>query len=86
MVIFTVGDMPPVGLSIAPPGEIEAQAEPVVYVNTGEPYGGPYEFTPTNTIQTAEVSGLMATEDIIINPIPNNYGLITWNGATLTVS
>ena len=27
-----------------------------------------------------------ATADIIINPIPRNYGLVTWNGSVLTVS
>lgn len=49
-------------------------------------YLGPYEFTPTQGTQTAAVANTRATRDIIINPIPSNYGLITWNGATLTVS
>ena len=49
-------------------------------------YSGPYEFTPTQEIQMVRVNGKQATDDIKINPIPSNYGLITWNGSTLTVS
>lgn len=49
-------------------------------------YEGPYEFTPTEEAQTVEIENLMATQDITIEPIPSNYGLITWDGATLTVS
>lgn len=49
-------------------------------------YEGPYEFTPTAGSQTIEIERKMATADIIINPIPSNWGLITWNGSVLTVS
>lgn len=49
-------------------------------------YDGSYEFTPTEETQTIEIEDKRATENIIINPIPSNYGLITWDGATLTVS
>ena len=51
-----------------------------------EVYAGPYEFTPTEDTQTVAISHKMATENIVINPIPYNYGLVTWNGSTLTVS
>lgn len=85
MIIFTIEESPPVEFGIAVHEEIEIEAEPVVYVNINDPYPGPYEFTPAAAAQTIEISGLMATADITINPIPSNYGLITWNGATLTV-
>lgn len=49
-------------------------------------YEGPYEFTPTQSTQTAATAYKLAVADIIINPIPSNYGLITWNGSVLTVS
>ena len=49
-------------------------------------YDGPYEVTPTATAQTLATRGLLSTADIVINPIPSNYGLIQWNGAVLTVS
>lgn len=48
-------------------------------------YKGEYEFTPSAQTQTIEIYGKTATENIIINPIPNNYGLVSWNGSTLTV-
>lgn len=50
------------------------------------PYTGSYEYTPTNEVQTIEINGLRATANIIIEAIPQNYGLIEWNGSYLTVS
>lgn len=62
-------------------------ADSVIVIHEGEvPYTGRYTFTPTGEMQTVPIGGKTASRDIIINPIPNNYGLITWNGATLTVS
>ena len=55
-------------------------------VISSETYHGEYEFVPSNEEQTIETKGLLLTNDITIQPIPSNYGLITWNGATLTVS
>ena len=49
-------------------------------------YKGEYEFTPSSEIQEIQIEGEIATQNIIINPIPSNYGLITWNGSVLTVS
>ena len=49
-------------------------------------YDGEYEFTPTEDTQTVSIENKMAVQDITINPIPSNYGLITWNGSTITVS
>ena len=49
-------------------------------------YTGSYEFTPTPSTQTILVENKLMAHDIIINPIPNNYGLITWDGSVLTVS
>lgn len=50
------------------------------------PYTGEYEFTPSETEQIIRVSGTTPSQNIKINPIPNNYGLITWNGAYLFIS
>lgn len=49
-------------------------------------YRGLYEFTPSEEQQIVRIEGKMAEENIVIDPIPNNYGLITWDGRTLTVS
>ena len=50
------------------------------------PFTGEYEYTPSQETQRIPIEGLRATQDIIIDPIPQNYGLITWNGSTITVS
>ena len=49
-------------------------------------YGGPYEVTPSRDTQVLETRSKLATADIVINPIPSNYGLITYSGSILTVS
>jgi hypothetical protein len=49
-------------------------------------YEGTYEVTPTAEAQTLATDSLYMRGNITINPIPSNYGLITWNGSTLTVS
>ena len=49
-------------------------------------YTGEYEFIPSGEQQTIQINGRMAERDITIKPIPHNYGLVTWNGAFLTVS
>ena len=51
-----------------------------------EPYTGSYEVTPSSDAQTIHVDHLMMAQDLTINPIPNNYGLITWNGTGLRIS
>ncbi|MDT3386994.1 MAG: hypothetical protein LIR46_04415 [Bacteroidota bacterium] len=49
-------------------------------------FGGPYDITPSQSEQVVEIEGLKATHNIVVAPIPNNYGLITYNGSILTVS
>lgn len=71
-------------------------SEPALGVSTGipivrdggefQPYEGEYEVTPSLETQVLETNGLRMTRNVTINPIPSNYGLITWNGSVLTVS
>lgn len=49
-------------------------------------YEGEYVITPSLETQTIPMQGLMASKNITIDPIPSNYGLITWDGSALTVS
>lgn len=49
-------------------------------------YEGEYEVTPSEETQTLATDSLYMRGNVTINPIPSNYGLITWNGSTLTVS
>ncbi len=64
-----------------------ALGTPVVkeYVDV-QTYTGEYEVTPSAETQTLNTEGLRLTRPITVNPIPQNYGLITYNGAVLTVS
>lgn len=45
----------------------------------GEPYEGPHTVTPTNETQVLETKNKVMSENLIVNPIPNNYGLVTYN-------
>lgn len=56
-----------------------------VHIET-EYYDGPTEVTPSPEVQVLSTTGKTVTEDITVNPIPSNYGLITWDGTRITVS
>ena len=49
-------------------------------------YSGQTEITPSEDVQTLQTANKTVLQNIVINPIPSNYGKITWNGSTLTVS
>ena len=51
-----------------------------------DPYTGEYTVTPSAEAQILLTNNFRMTDNITIEPIPNNYGLITWDGATLMVS
>lgn len=73
-------------LHIAEPSAIALDAGGDLYA-VGPPfYEGSYDITPSAQAQTIPIDGMRAAHDIVIEPIPSNYGLITWNGSTITVS
>ena len=49
-------------------------------------YTGNTEIIPSDETQILQTESTTVLQNIIINAIPSNYGKITWNGATLTVS
>lgn len=61
-------------------------AETSTLIDTTTVYDGAYEFTPSGSTQTIDIANKKALNNITINPIPSNYGLITWDGSTITVS
>lgn len=69
-------------------GSITADAQLFTRLKHGDynEYQGAYEFTPTTEAQTIPTDHLVLMDNITIDPIPNNYGLITWDGSTLMVS
>ena len=60
---------------------------PVVkeYIDT-DPYEGEYEVIPSMETQILQTEGKRMLHDVVVDPIPSNYGLITWDGSVLTVS
>lgn len=84
-IIGSLGGMGQIGGGLVGSGSLSgslSQPEGTVVIT----YDGPYDFTPTQETQTVLIENKMATDNITINPIPSNYGLITWNGSVLTVS
>lgn len=51
-----------------------------------ERYDGEYEVEPSADEQVLNMAYKIATANVVVKPIPQNYGLITWNGSFLTVS
>ena len=49
-------------------------------------YEGQTEVTPSAEEQILLTGGLYVADHIKVKPIPSNYGLITYNGSTITVS
>lgn len=50
-----------------------------------EGYQGPYEVTPTREAQTLVTAGRRMASDVVVNPIPKNYGLVTWDGSIISI-
>lgn len=49
-------------------------------------YEGSYVAIPTASRQIISTKDLLMMDDFVVEPIPNNYGLIGWNGSFLTVT
>ena len=73
-------------LNVTGSESVGLQAEPSILIDRSTIYEGAMEWTPSAQAQTIEIANKKALDNIVINPIPNNYGLITWNGSILTVS
>ena len=74
-----------VKLKMSVPDEVKMSASVGIPIYP-DPYLGETEVTPSAETQILPTDGLMMTSNVTVNPIPSNYGLITWNGSTLTVS
>ena len=49
-------------------------------------YEGSYTVIPGTVAQVLQTAGKSMAENVTVGPIPQNYGLITWNGSIITVS
>lgn len=50
----------------------------------GVPYTGEYVFTPSEVTQEAPTQGLLMEHNVIVEPIPENYARMSWNGSVVT--
>ena len=55
-------------------------------VINGPVFTGDYTITPSSETQVLNTQYKLMNDNVTINPIPSNYGLITWNGSVITVS
>lgn len=76
-ILFEVGD----------DGSVDFETgDPVILSSVFPDYEGGYHFTPSPETQTIETRNRVLRERIVIDPIPRNYGRITYNGQIITVS
>lgn len=73
-------------MTVSGPSPIPMSIAASIVVPPGSQYEGPYSVTPSQETQALATEGLVMIEDVVVNPIPSNYGLITWSGSVLTVS
>lgn len=65
---------------------LKADFGTVIEIPVTDYYEGDYSIAPTTQEQIVPIMGLTARQNITVGAIPSNYGLVTWNGAVLTVS
>lgn len=77
-----------VRLRVGGPDEVRFTATEYIPVRvTDAPaYDGPYEVSAARWAQVLPTAGRVMTGDLTVRPVPSNWGLVTWDGSTLTVS
>lgn len=83
---MTVGSLlTEVPMSISGDNSISLSADTVIFRHITD-YDGEYEVTPSSQVQVLNTAMTRVKQNITINPIPSNYGLVTWDGSHLTIS
>lgn len=75
-----------VGCDLELQGSAESGIVTKVHEGAYPAYTGATEVTPSQDTQVLTTANTTVFQNITINPIPSNYGLITYNGSVLTVS
>ncbi len=66
--------------------EVEATLTTNIEYSEMPSYDGAVEVTPSAEAQVLETRNTALYQNITINPIPHNYGLISWSGLGIKVS
>lgn len=84
---FTIRGPAPIGFSVGTPQALDFDISRFAVVRQALPaYDGPMEVTPSRATQVLLTNERSVYGNITVNPIPSNYGLITYNGSKITVS
>ena len=74
-----------IALHIQEPETIHLSIGGVIYGTDIPPYEGEYTVTPSEVTQTLPTSGTKLDQDVVVEPIPSNYGRISYSGSVITV-
>lgn len=75
-----------VKLKVSDPDSVKLNVSAPIIAETVPSYEGEYRVTPQTNAVILETFGKRMLHNVIVDPIPSNYGLVTWNGRTLTIS
>ncbi len=73
-------------VSFTPQEDMKAKFGDFIEVPLVDYYDGDYSIAPTEQEQTVPIQGKTGRRNITVDPIPNNYGLITQIGSIIMVS
>lgn len=79
-------DEPEILLTTEPGDDVRIEIGEAVIAADYPEYEGTYSVIPGTVEQILSTRNKVLTENITIGPIPENYGLITYNGSKITVS
>lgn len=86
-ITFSIRGPAQVGFSLDEPTAVGIDLGGFAVVREALPaYDGPMEVTPSRATQVLLTNERSVYGNITVNPIPSNYGLITYNGSKITVS
>lgn len=74
-----------VGLTVSGGADVSVGVDTTITASIVDHYEGPVTVTPSDQEQTLLTAGLMVDEDVVIQPVPNTYGRILWDGVALMV-
>lgn len=76
----------PIELSVGISSDCDIELHGIDVDGLRPEYRGAYVVTPNTETQILPTANRTMGQNVVVNPIPSNYGLITWNGSVLTVS
>lgn len=57
----------------------------ITFIENADYYDGSYDWIPTEDTQVVQIADRIGRQNVVIEPIPSNYGKIIYNGSQLRV-